>query len=40
MSYEDGLRLLEAFGDAEALWIDRNGELLMSPGMEKLIHEA
>lgn len=40
MSYEDGLRLLEAFGDAEALWIDKNGELLMSPGMEKLIHEA
>jgi len=39
MSYEEGLKLLESFGNAEALWILPNGEKLYSPNMEKLVQE-
>ena len=36
MSKEEGQSLLEKY-DAEALWVDRNGDIQYSPGFKKLI---
>lgn len=34
MSYEDGLALIEKFGNVEALWIEDNGNIKYSKGMD------
>lgn len=37
MPLEEGLKLIEALPDTEALWVMKDGELVYSSGFEKLI---
>lgn len=37
MSYEDGLKLVEALGDVEVLWVDKEGRITMTDGFEALV---
>lgn len=39
MSYEDGMKFVEAHPDIEALWVFKNGDLKYSSGFEKYIRE-